>query len=44
VFHRADRRARPGLPARRDLASRRAFLRKYSRKAIALLCCVSCEL
>jgi hypothetical protein len=41
---RANRRGRCGAPARLDFAGRRAFLRKYSCKATALLCCVSCEL
>ena len=41
--HRADRRGRL-TPACLDFVDRRDFFRRYSSKATALLCCVSCEL
>ena len=42
--HRNDRRRWCAAIVRLDLTRRRAFLRRNSCKATALLCCVSCEL
>ena len=42
--HCSDRRGRCAALVRLDLARRRAFFRRNSCKATALLCCVSCEL